>query len=501
VHESRDLGHLDLKEGDSTIMINRILFLAAAMIAVVPTVRATDCAARCRVPAVAELNAEYVEIDANSGKIIAGRTRFPKTETVQVLLVHKNPFKYQYRTDVRVEELEVGIARNFLTDVLGISTTAHQFDPNTVAGTSNCPAPTLVAKRDALDAALLEATTLAADLEKDMSALADASKAYNDFLQVTDKDPIDCEKICLLVPDVRKALDLLKDVSNLRKRLTTLQQKTTGVKTQLADFAAAVNNLTDATSKQQCVLGAVTPITGEADKLVTAAAKYDKALAELEKDENKKAIAALVEAIDTLNDESFVESRMVPTGGDALVLVDIRTKNLRTQDAEQVRTIKLTVGESRITASAGVGFSTIEDVTVIRQRAADPADPTKIIEVFGEENASGFRPAAVAMLNANIGSPFHFLKLRTAPALFSWSLGLVIASRAEGAQTEYITGPSVGFLENKVVFTFGYHAARVARLGGGFKIGDPIPAALQDPLPVKHEWDGGFLLGVTYRFE
>jgi hypothetical protein len=98
------------------------------------------------------------------------------------------------------------------------------------------------------------------------------------------------------------------------------------------------------------------------------------------------------------------------------------------------------------------------------------------------------------MLNANIGKP-------SGTALFSWSLGVVVASRSDTTQTEYITGPSIGFLENNIVFTFGYHAARVARLGGGFKIGDPVPDDVKSAIPVTHKWANGFMLGVTYRFK
>jgi hypothetical protein len=52
-----------------------------------------------------------------------------------------------------------------------------------------------------------------------------------------------------------------------------------------------------------------------------------------------------------------------------------------------------------------------------------------------------------------------------------------------------------------VFFTFGFHAARVEELSGGFKIGDPVPANLTDPLPVQKNWLNGLIMSLTFRIQ
>jgi hypothetical protein len=84
---------------------------------------------------------------------------------------------------------------------------------------------------------------------------------------------------------------------------------------------------------------------------------------------------------------------------------------------------------------------------------------------------------------------------------FALSGGLVFSNRDDGLATEFIAGPSLGFANNRLFFTTGFHAARVEELSGGFKIGDPVPPNLTDPIPVQKNWLNGIIMSLTFRIQ
>lgn len=73
---------------------------------------AQDCTALCDWKR--EMRDPHVVIDANTGEIIDGNTRFAEGDKVQVIFVNKNPFKYSYRFSLRSEPLSAAIASAFL---------------------------------------------------------------------------------------------------------------------------------------------------------------------------------------------------------------------------------------------------------------------------------------------------------------------------------------------------------------------------------------------------
>jgi len=116
---------------------------------------------------------------------------------------------------------------------------------------------------------------------------------------------------------------------------------------------------------------------------------------------------------------------------------------------------------------------------------------------FGFENRSQFRPSGVIMING-ILSRFNLLGNSSS---FALSGGLVFSNRSDGLATEFIAGPSLGFAKDKIFLTLGFHAARVEELSGGFKIGDPVPDGVTDPLPVQKNWLNGLIMSLTFRIQ
>ena len=56
---------------------------------------------------------------------------------------------------------------------------------------------------------------------------------------------------------------------------------------------------------------------------------------------------------------------------------------------------------------------------------------------------------------------------------FALSIGGVLSSRADKAALEFILGPSLGLLDNKVFITVAFHAARVESLAEASKFDLP----------------------------
>ena len=194
------------------------------------------------------------------------------------------------------------------------------------------------------------------------------------------------------------------------------------------------------------------------------------------------------------NPSSFVEVIGAPlnlTSGQAFTISGERV-NVVTGGSSDVVAPTGETGGSTINFSAGVGFSTIDDVKIVRQQSVDE-DGTTVVSRFGFENNGKFRPSFVAMLNVPV---FKLIdeKLYVGPAM-----GLVISDRGGSAQAEFIVGPTLGIANKMVFLTFGFHAARVEQLAGGFKIGDKVPSELADPLPVQKDYKGGFMFSLTFK--
>ena len=466
------------------------------------------CDEWCKTPAADE---HTVSVDANTGEVL-GSAEFAEGAKIRVLVINKNPFRYEYRVTTRNVPLEVGTSRGFF-ELVGISFAAPPLPGLTPdlagppGGVSHPCTPLELAGLAAYETQLAKVTGLAADLTAEVQEAQKTIDDYNAFFKKTNVDgglaPQECSKIC------QDAAALLVRLKKLPKPAEKHRQLGEAISAAATANAALVSSLPAAHDSRQACLNS---LQAESKRLTNAKASLD--LIKPTVDAFTKAEPSLEAMRKTI--EAALSSSQSPfftvfypqtSGGAREITVNVHRKDLRVPDAKEASVeAKITTGRSRITVSGGIGFSTIEDVTVIRQRGPDSEDfdddenTTEIVEKFAEENNSTLRPSVVAMLNANIGESFRFPGTLT-PSFFSWSLGIVLTNRTGGStETEYVTGPSLGFLDNNLVFTIGYHAARVGHLSGGYNVGDVIPADLRDPLPVERDWEGGAMFGVTYRF-
>ena len=459
----------------------------------------SDCEKWCSLPKGKDRLAASVVIDANTGQILEGGTRFAEGEKVQLIFVNKNPFKYSYRFQVVSQPLDTAIVTSFLSLIPGFGDTlgALGIQSSGVARNNPCQGAPLtesnaiIAEANKLEQQSKDIATQLNDLSKKLEPY---QKAYNDFIKATDGDRIIsygsteetlvCRDLCGKAKALVDQLPSI-DLSGIRKAVDALEKAITDLETRANKLSGDCKDFT----------------VGELNRIANPRKEdiknYNKRLDDLAKAKDSFEQLVNIIKIAFASENPFVEVKYPQTsGGPTGVTISIFRKNLRNPDAkeQEIGKVTLQVGESPLSISAGIGFSTIRDRRVIRQPFAK--DDGTIGAKFGEENTSKLRPSAVVMLNASLRRFNMFAK---DDGSFAISTGLVLSNRNGTTEAEFIVGPSIGFLSNRVFFTFGYHAARVEQLGGGFKLGDEIPANITDPLPVERNWKGAFMFGVTYK--
>lgn len=465
-----------------------------------PSVTADDdCDKWCSLPKGKERLSASVVIDANTGQILEGGTRFAEGEKVQVIFVNKNPFKYSYRFQVLSQPLETAIILGFLNLIPGFGGTL------TAALGGGAPPGLRAPQCTEGQAILTEARGLqqqSQELATQLNILTEDAKSYQEkhtaFIKATEVDKIigvgtteeilNCKTLC------NQAKTLVNELSSLDLKLKAARKAVDTLQSNITDLETRANALTGACKDD--TVNALTPLT---DPRKEDLKKYNKRLEDLAKaKESFDSLANIIKVV-FASERPFVEIMYPPTsGGPTSISISIFRKNLRNPDAKEQEIAKITlqVGESRIALSGGIGFTTIQDKRIIRQPFTK-SDGT-LGARFGEENKSGFRPSGVVMLNASLCHIGDCPKC-SGGITFGPSTGLVLSSRNDTVEAEFIGGVFFGFLKNTVFLNFGYHAARVERLGGGFTVAQEIPANVQDPLPVEKNWKGGFMFAITYK--
>ena len=475
-------------------MLKRAICLTALM-PLCFTARAQDANCTQYYPESFEKSADHLILDGNTGEILDGTTKFAEGAKVQVITVEPNPFKYLYQVRTRSQPLDAAIALQFL-GLLGL--------PQPIVSSVVTPPKAQIeaAPCDATQSAKWAATTdkLTAlvkehdDLLVQANKLAADTKLISDFTELTKGEEIPCDKAVDILGKARN-LTGLPDGAPLSKRVASLIDNATKLQTETAAVKAGELNSNDACEKAQkkVVDETLTALLEAAGKMKTALETYAKAKPELDPIyERAKTVVSSPTPFLSVN---YPDT----TGGPRGITVDVARQDLRTTGSKvtAVGSYQLTVGESRLSISAGIGFSTIRERSIIRQASpGDTADTT--VNRFGYDKNSRFRPSAVVQLNGHIWSSSNLWKTGQ-PGSCGVSIGVVVSDRANSVDLEYLAGVSLGFLSNVVLITPAFHAARVPELGGGFKIGDKVPSNLQDPLPIQKNFKPGFILTVTFK--
>jgi hypothetical protein len=459
----------------------------------------------------------HVLIDANTGKVTGG-TRFNAGAAVQVVLEHKNPFKYRYRVEVTAAPLEESIAANFLKLIPGLSTFSPVLGASgqvaAPAAQAALIAPCTAAQNNdlqALKAAVDTAKSTFDALTADLSTRVDVYKTYEKFVKDTDVDqlPTTCTALCDTAADLADKLGLLIKLGDLPAKAMAFTTAAQAVTEALKRFPGG--------TKPACIPGTGADVDfAQANALVAKAAEIQKQVDELKgAADSFTAMQALVKNV--LEEMyPFNEPFYPPTVGNATgVTVVLFRTNLRQAGVKEqkIATVFIQIGESLVSVSAGLGFTFTPVKTIGRIASMVPGTDGKdtLGNRFDYLENSGQRPVAIATLNGRLPRPSAKSALaRLSPDVLSTGVGFSLDGGP--AQSEWLP-VAVGWRagSDHVLFVVGLHLTRSDCLPdpgdkdvacssrSGFKVGEVVPAGLADPLPVERVWTRGILFGVTFR--
>lgn len=459
------------------------------------------CEIRCTPPKPASA---FIEIDANTGEILAGSRTFAEGEKVQVIISGKNPYKYAYRTQIVTSPLDTSLVTAFLGLIPGAGSFGQIFPDLASSGRStetaeNFPLATPAqpgdpcagkeAELEKIEDAADKVVTANNDLKSKATEKEKSYKAYEKFLLDTDGESLGtrCVQVCNDANALLPKLADLSDVKEIKEKAAALEKASGELGKEIAKFKEGLP-----ANRNQCGLGErIEGVEKIAEESGAAAKKALEVIAEIEKAKPMlDSLAKIIRKVQVDN-RAFFDERFPPTEGEpAGVQVTLYQTNLREANAteKEVGKVDLTVGRSRFSLSAGVGFSTIEDVTIVKQG-----------DKFAEENESDLRPSLTVMLNTQLGRFWKAEKGGAPDARVatrnSWGLatGLVLTQRNSTTEAEFIVGPSFGFLDDRFFVVLGYHTARVQSLRS-----EDIPAGTTD-IPVDKDWESGAMLAFTYK--
>lgn len=148
----------------------------------------------------------------------------------------------------------------------------------------------------------------------------------------------------------------------------------------------------------------------------------------------------------------------------------------------------------RFALGGGVAFTPLDANKFVRitgfqrPRTGEATDMLTSVVGVGENSTSWITP--LAMLHANLWTSRH--------VGLAASLGVTAKAGIEGTDVEYLLGPSISFLDNRVFITVGGYAGKQHKLAGDLFVGAALPQDLNEiPTTKNTKWSIGF--GLTWK--
>ena len=408
--------------------------------------------------------------------------KYGTDDEVVVIIGKKNPYRYSYKTTIESRLLSEDLVRDFFRTVEFPS--LKKIFPVPFRASKRCDDANFVEKIGEFQTLRQKLRRQIGDVEI-LLKMKEYADQYDAFLEETLKSNIGCESVCskgnALYPKLTKLIgyaapqieqDALNNVKN------SLEAAEDALPTEENEQQESCQKVLEGKKAEYDNLNNLFEFVGKFEE----SKKHFKAL--------KVVLEEVAEDPESFNETVHVPQSNQPTNTTLAVFrTDWRDPNKK---EETVVIVDIDSGEVPLSLSAGIGFSTINDVEIIRQTSL--GDDMTTVNTFGFKSNSSFKPSGVSILNG------HLFELGTKrPVTVGASGGLVVSSRGGNNQLEYILGPSLGFQNNLIWMTFGFHAARVPQLAGGFSIGDRVPQGLQDPLPVQRNFKLGFMYALTFK--
>ncbi|HEV7241081.1 MAG TPA: hypothetical protein VGQ36_17730 [Thermoanaerobaculia bacterium] len=476
-----------------TVRASLILFV---LIASTASAQTSPCPVLAAAKGIARIT-----IDARTGQV-DGSKHFKRTQNAEVVIINKNPFRYVYRVDVKEERIaEPGLAA-FLPFVAPIQLPEipkPAATPQSGADIADvCSKLTELKARD--EQLGSDRETIMTNLSTAEAAIKTATDQYNLAKKTLESPDEVCTTLFTTATDIEATLRPFSkavELSAIEKVVDKIEKDATKQLEELTAFKKA---------KPDCLSADLFARMKERAELYSTAvpAKMREALAKLK--QSKQTLDTALKDIQAVLAKGTLAFTQIISIGEydeaTTVTVNLDRKDKITAGAEfeDVATPKLSFGgPAWFTLAGGAAGSAIDRAQFVRvQGFAQKSDgtlETDLSTLVGEKENSSSRITPIVMLHGRIYDARAFM-----PVTIQLSLGLSAKNDNLGTDIEYLVGPSIGLLDNKLFFTAGLYGGRTQKLQGNLTVGTKVPASLTE-IPVRKdlEWKAGFAL--TYKIK
>jgi hypothetical protein len=487
--------------------VGALIVLASIFLALPAAAQANPC-----IVAAPATGVQRITIDARSGQVVSPATRFfARSTTAEVVVINKNPFRYEYTVDVAATPVaEPGLAA-FLPFIAPFQIDPTPADPPAeeeedgqsqadVAETDDIDCPIRDALRERHETLLEDRKDLVEDIDGAAREIKKTTAEYNGLKATLESANAVCDTLYRTSTDAVTKIDVfLKrvDLDALSEAIDALEEEAEAQQKALKTYR------TKKDKESGCRL--------DADEL---AAMSDRA--ELYADEvvekMRANIAKLTTARQTLKNARDTIQTVLDGGPPSFtqfinvgpfdesndVLITVKRKELKPDATLAVvgSPVKFSFGGPALfTLAGGLAGSSIDRVQYQRVQGFETNADKELVAttVVGEKEDSSSRVTPLLILHGRLYDRPAML-----PVSVQFSVGVSAKADNVGVDVEYLVGPSIGLLDNKLFITIGAYGGRVQTLEGGFEVGDKVPADIAE-IPVQKDlrWALGF--AATYK--
>jgi len=477
-------------------------FLSALLAGYAVPVWAAFGSMACQAPTVPSGARELV-IDARSGAI-TGPVRFRRRDRVQISLTNKNPFRFRYKLtaqNVTVEETALTTFVGFISTFTLTTPPAEPPKPdearvlNQGSVIDHCDTNDLKRIKGTatgLDTLRLGIETAIRQWQKDQQPSVSANNIAQD---VFSNEKATCGELvsagnmlltALTPPTGANGPELTRKID--RARLMA-ELQVDDIRQYQAAVPGCAGRVTDILAMARDIAGPIADHwADDVGKLIATQKKLDEVRTGIEKVAADG--SAFVDASEIGDYDSPTNVTVTLTRTD---LLSKSEKTLLTRPINfgggQLFTIGIGAAASSLPRTQFQriqGFARNRDGSLTLDTAGQPV----FGNIVGTEEVSGSRITPMLTLHGRLIDS----AMATGVSV-GLTFGITAKTDNKGTNVEYLIGPSLGLIDDRMFLTIGAYGGRTQSLDGNFYVGAPLPDKLTE-LPIRRDlhWRVGFAL-------
>ena len=464
-------------------------------------------------PSIAPEEKKDFIINARTGET-SGRKKFGLRETARIIVKEKNPFLYEYRVTLKdkpIIESAIGdFFGNFPLFADALKPKDEAAAANVRNSTRSCPElaqqfPTESSTLSALlqlledaDSSAQGTNSLRIRYTTQKNAYDEAAQQLDDAKKVLYDQNASCENLCKTATGIRSTLQQYKpDLQQLSDDINLFKSRADNFQRGVQDLETKARQVTPPLPAACFTL--LDHLRTLASGYMSTANTFEAGILKITN--GKKTFDTAIKTINNVFSSPNAFYQVYTRGEYGLptdVEITVERKDVTKNDAAFVKLVEgQTInfgGGPRFALAGGIAGSPFETVNYKRVSALVGGRSTFIV---GEDEGSNSRILPMLMLHGRLfetpgGGIINGIHM---------SLGITAKPNDEGTNVEFLVGPSLSFIEERLFLTFGGYAGRRQQLQGNLAPGAELPEEFGAEIPVSKRlvWKPGFAL--TYKFK